>query len=264
MKLGLSLALTAPGPILSVAPVTRAPSSLSNLTAYWPHTSASKTIATGVSSWADSAGAARNMTQANGALQPTVVAAALDGAEVVRFDGVDDVLASSALSSLITASAWTIYCVARWRSVATTNGAANVWTHDAVIADSTGYLALTARQGPTYGTNGDIIVQAYNYDGSVDQVLVTAQVNTWYLLRMRLSGGNLGLRVGRAGVESFVASGNTQSLAGVLRLARGNGGAPNVYGAVDLHWALVENAAPNASEDAELVNWVTANFPSVT
>lgn len=50
------------------------------------------TISTGVSQWNDKSGNGRNATQATGANQPLVISAALNGLNVLRFDGSNDLL----------------------------------------------------------------------------------------------------------------------------------------------------------------------------
>lgn len=227
-------------------------------------TASTKSITSGtpnvIDSWNDQSGGARNLTASTTA-RPEAAAAVLHGRDVVRFDGSNDLLAGAALSNFITASAWTIYCVARWRSVASLVGAASPWTHDAVLGDASGYLALTAKQAATYGSDQAITVQGYNFDGSADVVSASATQNVWYLLRLRLSGGNLGLRVGRAGSEVTTASGNTQVLTGALRLGRGN--AASVFGAVDIAWCLIKNAAPDSTEDSNIISLVGTQTPTV-
>jgi hypothetical protein len=47
---------------------------------------------TGISDWRDKGGNGRNATQATGANQPTLTAAALNGLPLVRFDGLNDIL----------------------------------------------------------------------------------------------------------------------------------------------------------------------------
>lgn len=57
------------------------------------------TIDTGVSEWRDKSGHGRTLTQSNGALQPSYVAGEVNGLPVVRTDGTDDRITSTAIAS---------------------------------------------------------------------------------------------------------------------------------------------------------------------
>jgi len=71
--------------------------------------SATITIATGVSQWADKSGNAYHLVQATGSAQPAVASGALNGLDVVRFNGSSHRLA---VSSFPTAeSAYSVYIV---------------------------------------------------------------------------------------------------------------------------------------------------------
>lgn len=77
--------------------------------------SATITVATGVSRWADKSGNARDVTQTTTGFQPSYQAASLNGRNVVRFDGSDDRLVSSAYTI---SQPLTVFIVARYTSVA--------------------------------------------------------------------------------------------------------------------------------------------------
>lgn len=66
-----------------------------------------------VSSWTDSSGTGRHITQATGAAQPTYIANGVNYLPVVRFDGVDDYLRYSG-SSPIGIPSRTVFVVMKW------------------------------------------------------------------------------------------------------------------------------------------------------
>lgn len=82
--------------------------------------SATLTIATGVSSWADCTGNGRALAQATGAKQPTVVAALQNGLPGVRFDGVNDFLSAAPAVELKNGS--TVFVVVGVNFANTTKG----------------------------------------------------------------------------------------------------------------------------------------------
>jgi hypothetical protein len=64
-----------------------------------------------VGRWEDLSGGGRNVTQGTASRRPTLKLAVRGGRNVVRFDGVDDVLASSAAALLSNVSAFTVIAV---------------------------------------------------------------------------------------------------------------------------------------------------------
>jgi hypothetical protein len=76
------------------------------------------TIATGVSQWNDKSGNARNATQANSANQPAVISGALNGKNVIRFDGSNDFLDFN--GSFFASTSYSIYAVITRRTSSTT------------------------------------------------------------------------------------------------------------------------------------------------
>jgi len=77
------------------------------------------TIATGVSQWDDKSGNGRNATQATGANQPSVISAALNGKNVIRFDGSNDTLNYD--GTFFASTSYTIHAVVTRRSNKSSN-----------------------------------------------------------------------------------------------------------------------------------------------
>lgn len=94
----------------SSAAVSFVPSDLPNL-ALWLKADAITGLADGaaVATWNDSSSNARNATQATGGAQPIYRTALLNGKPVVRFDGVDDFLATGEFQQT---EQWTAFAVA--------------------------------------------------------------------------------------------------------------------------------------------------------
>ena len=86
-------------------------------TALWLDAADASTVTTvsgAVSQWNDKSGNGRNVTQATSANRPTVANAVLNGKNVIRFDGIDDKLATAL--ALYTTASFGIYAVAANRN----------------------------------------------------------------------------------------------------------------------------------------------------
>lgn len=112
-------------------------------------------------------------------------------------------------SSEGTMSAW---CKARSHPVST--GA--VYQGGCLIGDTGGYCSIVHS---TVGGTSDM--HCYNWDGSVDSVALSVDLNVWSHYVWVLDNGTLyGYRDGV--LQGSTASGNTQSLAGEIHIGQGN------------------------------------------
>lgn len=163
-----------------------------------------------ISQWDDSSGNGRHVTQGTGSDQPTYKTNILNGQPVVRFDGSNDFLVSSALiSSMIAASAYTIFAVVTPTTISSNNALS--YQNDAAYADTGGFFALTFKSTPT--------AHVFNWDGNEDTTSVSITAATPVLLMTRHDSGNL--YISKNGeTEASVASGNTSTLTGALRVGR--------------------------------------------
>jgi hypothetical protein len=95
------------------------------------------------------------------------------------------------------------------------NGAsATVASNDGIMVDASDRFGLFAKTDDT--------IQALNFNGTADAATVTPlAMATAYVVEWRHEGGTLGLRI-NGGTEATVASGNTSTLTGVVKLGTGN------------------------------------------
>jgi hypothetical protein len=115
------------------------------------------TIATGVSQWLDKSGAGNHVTQASTTLQPVVLAGALNGRSVLRFDGSNDTLtrANASLNDLgLGATDITVFTVALNddNSGNTTEGIVAVYT---VTDNQRGWGAMKASGNMAFVVSND-------------------------------------------------------------------------------------------------------------
>lgn len=194
-----------------------------------------------VSTWADSSANAFDLTGVL-ATRPLYITNQLNTKPIVRFDGTDDLLTSTAtLSQYISNSAATIYMVFKAVAVGTNNAFA--YQNDGVFADTGQYIAFgMASTGPT--------LQYYNYDGSDDQVTTTFTTGTYYIVKIRHAGGNIIISV-NGGSETTVASGNTQILIGTMRFGTTDN---SNFAQIDVAEIIFYNTSITASTTLDYLN----------
>lgn len=159
-----------------------------------------------------------NATQLTGFLQPLFKKDILNNKPGYLFDGVDDYLETSAiLSSIISASAYTVFAV--FKPTAIGSDIASTWQNDSILADLSAYFGICLKQtGPT--------VYAYNWDSNDDHVGKTISTGNPFIVSTRHESGNLYCSI-NGGSDSSTASGNTGALGGVLDI--GTGSPPGVH-----------------------------------
>lgn len=126
------------------SPSAADPDTISDLEAWYQADSLALSDNDPVSTWTDSSGNGRNVTQA-GAARPTYKTNILNGEPVVRFDGVDDYL--SLAQSFISGNDWTIIAVSK-----STSGTGVVASNDA--SGNRGWVFWRGTTGGNFETNG--------------------------------------------------------------------------------------------------------------
>lgn len=204
------------------------------------------TIATGVSSWNDQSGNARNFTQITGSAQPTITTVGTNSRNALHCDGVNDVMDAPAISNFITAS--TGYLVVTFIPREVVNQV-NIYDNLAGFADT------VARIGVFIDNNQ---LQAFNWDGSADvPTAVTTSINNVYTVSWRHEGGVL-YQIVNGGTENSVSSGDTSSLTPLLRIcaSRTTGAEFSLLDILELvSYTTIPSAPTRAAIEANFKAW---------
>ena len=140
---------------------------------------------------------------------------------VVRFDGVDDAMTSTAtLADIYANNAKTTYLVLRANAAAGTQN---------IFRDTGGYMQL-------YGSTADLTYK--NFDTGADTIVKAFTVNTLSVVKAIHSGGNIDLSIDGVAAAPSVASGNTGDLSGTLFLG---------YATNDFNGSILELLAFNTA-----------------
>lgn len=168
-----------------------------------------------VSRWADQSGRGNDFT-ASGTAQPayTAIDSAVANRPSLTWDGTNNVMTGPALSSLVTATDYTIFAVFVAEAIDTNT--ATIEQNDAIISDGDGgaggFFGIHLRSTPN--------VNVYNWDGSRDFAAAAISTNTATIVTARHGAGTLGVRV-NGGAEVTTASGTTTTLTHAVALGRG-------------------------------------------
>jgi len=163
----------------------------------------------------------------------------------IDYDGTNDLHTGPALSTFITANEFDILIAFETDTNGSNN--ANAWENTAILTDASGFFGMIVKNGNA---------MAYNYDSNSDTVSIAISTGTAYVARMRHDGGTLYLSI-NGGAESSIASGNTGSLAGSIRIGANGGGAHMFNGKIGA--IVVANTGDElASRYSDMVaDWVT-------
>lgn len=213
---------------------------------YWQDTagtSAATADTTAVARWDDQSGNNRHATQATGAKCPLLRTAVINGHSVLRFDGSNDCLQSTAMSNLIANSASSFFAVLCPTAAATNN--ANTYQNTAMIGESGQVWGAFLKSAPA--------VHAYNWDGSDDKVSKAITLSTAFVLHWRHDAGNLVIAKD-GGAETSAASGNTTTLTGTFTL--GARDATNLFMTGDICEVFGYNVALGAAAITNATNYL--------
>lgn len=171
---------------------------------------------TEVTQWTDKSSTGTSITNNGAGTGPNFLTnGGPNGRAFMRTTG-SKYLIGPAFSNLISASAFEIYMVVRLN--AAPNAQATIYNRAALLADGN----ATFNAGAYFGlhVNNTRSTQGFVYDGSIKATPATdLALNKWERIRFRLESGTLYMKIG-ALAEQAIASGNVQSLAFALRIAR--------------------------------------------
>lgn len=202
----------------------------------------------------DQSGSSRDFTQATADAKPTETTLGPNSRAAARFNttGVDDYMAAAAISTFITNSVG--YFVVSCLFDTLDTNAPQSYNNHAVIGDSGSFIGLHAK------STG--VALAYNWDGGEDAAASGSSAVTTatpYVLEWWHSGGNINLRI-NGGTTFTLASGNTSTMTGALRIGTNAVGPAGLNGRIESMVAF--NVLPTSGErDALVANmmaWVGA------
>ncbi len=186
----------------------------------------------------------------NSAFRPQFLTNIIDGKPVLRFDGTDDYMLGAVTSTYITASAYTVFVVAKAIVIDTNN--ATVYDNDPIYEDEDGDFALLLKSTPT--------AHLFNWDVTPgDSIELSIATGTFYLFEGRHGGGNLGFRL-NGGTESTVASGDTVLAAG-SNVRLGTNAAR--YANIDIAEMMIFNVDLSSGDKTSLRAYFDGRFPSI-
>jgi len=182
--------------------------------------------------------------------QPTATAsdANFNGLASVDFNGSTDVMKGSAISNYITNSAHNIFVVARWDTAGSADNANGLLP---VLYDHNGFfglgLGLTAMTG-------------FNWDGSSDVVTLAASTATSYGVEFKHDSGNILVDLTGGATEATVASGNTSTITGTLRVGASHTATPSKIFNGQIADIIIYNSVLSAGDRTTTRNYIANSY----
>ena len=169
-----------------------------------------------VVTWYDQSGNGRNLTQASAGPRPTIVTGGalmneINGQPCLGFGDTQYLDTAAAVSTFLTTSAGTVACIARATTITDANS--NLYNNHALWAEVTGG---NCGSHCTF-VNAITEVASYNFDTNVDGAFATIVASTPFAHMWCHRSGNVENYL-NSGTPTTTASGNTGSMAGVLRV----------------------------------------------
>jgi hypothetical protein len=144
------------------------------------------------------------------ATNPPAVGANLNGRATMDFVPDDVITNGTAISTLLSASAWSAWALINVDAINTNN--ADVWLNDCIMEDTGAFWGFFLKSdGATHS------VHVFQWDGASKSVSATISLSSWILVQAKYDGTNLRMRV-NSGSWTQVAAGNISTVTGTLRL----------------------------------------------
>jgi len=220
------------------------PTMLSGCT-LWLHAACGVTNVSGkCSQWNDLSGGGRNVTQGNSALRPTI-ASGINSKPTLSFDAAttNHLDNASALSTIVSASAWTVFVVYRYTGTVTTQTTS--YANAAILRDTGSFWGLFS------STTAAVM---YNWGSADKSVRPAASTATNYYATCSLSGGTLSAQLNQNSATTLGGVGNITTLTGTIVI--GNG-VSNAWGG-HIGEIIVYNTALSAGNIATVQAYLAA------
>lgn len=197
-----------------------------------------------IGTWSDESGNDAHFTEATNKPLLKKAANGINGHNVLRFDGSNDVMTcAKELSELISASADTIYIVFRIFAITTNN-----------VSGYNDGAFLHAYRAICFRTSTGI--NAVIYDTSYKLAAKAISTSTAYISRSRHSSGTLYIRI-NGDAEGSVAAGNVAALTSAPKLANDGYGS---VAQIDLAEVIIFNSALSADSMAIVDAYLKAKY----
>lgn len=193
-----------------------------------------------VTNWNDKSGNGNDFTSSS-----TVTIGDIGGKDAISFPTFNGNLLTSlsVLSDVITASAYTIFCVFETSNIDAGPGG--------LFSDTGGFLVLEV--GDAASPDANIL----NVDGGLDTASVAtgANTSTGVVVVAQHTGGNIRIALGSDTWAQTTASGDTSTLSNKLQVGRGQGGTPWFHGRIGE--IIIYDKASSDSEISSNITYLT-------
>jgi len=202
-----------------------------------------------VTTWTDSSGLGHDYTQGTAANKPTYKTAILNGEPVIRLDGTNDYLDGPASSTLISASARTVFVVGKTAVFSVANPS-NAPGAPCFLLDVDTYHGRSTDSLPSNQFH------ASHYDGAHKLVSVATDTSFHYWTERHESGTLYLSQDG--GAEASIAAGNVQVLTALTRIGTNSGSTLFLNG--DIAEILVYNVALSAGDRTSVQGYIESKY----
>lgn len=187
-----------------------------------------------------------NLTQGAPDNRPTYKTGILNGLPVLRFDGINDYLFSSAMTNFVgsLSTEYTIFSVFNARLINT--DATPIYNNDAIVSDASGFVGQHLK---------GLTANAFNWDGNADSIGTPVQTNAWYVLRSGLGSGSLFVHANNQPLQSTASGANTLNSTHQLRV-----GFRTAYFDGDIAELLIYNRALTLEERNQVAGYLADKY----
>lgn len=247
------------GPLDQLSGVTGAYSLSRSLLQTWT-TATYADVAGAITTVYDQTGNNREFTDAaTSSRRPALTTAGPNSRACADFDGSTDVLTATGAGGIDVATFFNNnsgYIAISCLPDSIVANQANIYDNEGLICDSgSGFLGIFFKTGD--------IAAAYNWDGNNDNVTTSVTEGTPYVFEWRHDSGTLYLRV-NGGTEVSVASGNTSTLTGTMKVGNNRNASPTDTGCFDgkvFEWVMFDTVPSLGQRDNLVANmkaWIGA------
>lgn len=199
-----------------------------------------------VKCWKDKTANAYNITEATNA--PVYKTGIINSKHVVRFDGTNDKLTSTATASqLVSETAMTVFLVGRVIAYGTNQPDGAMFDNEPFWNDANSNFGMFLK-------SGDTTVNCYAYSSAAKNSKLTVATGTAVIMQLRLDSGNIiGVLNGGSEVSTAMGAGLSWTAGAVFKYGVDYGAA---FANVDIGEMLVYNVAVGSSDRAAILSYL--------